>query len=70
MAIVTETSMALPAILGGKPEFEQLVPIVRPTLPRFEDLSDELSDIVGSGMVTRGQQLRKFEVPCSARSKA
>jgi len=61
MPTMTETSTARPAILGGKPEFEQLVPIVRPTLPRFEDLSDELSEIVGSGMVTRGQQLRKFE---------
>src|SRR5262249_44982509 len=57
----TETSTGRAAILGGKPAFEQLVPIVRPTLPRFEDLSEELAEIVGSGMVTRGQQLRKFE---------
>src|SRR5262245_42126865 len=58
---VTETSIGRPAILGGKPAFEQLVPIVRPTLPRIDELSDELAEIVGSGMVTRGQQLRKFE---------
>lgn len=61
MATMTETSIGRAAILGGKPAFEQLVPIVRPTLPRFEDLSEELAEIVGSGMVTRGQQLRKFE---------
>ncbi|HEY2827266.1 MAG TPA: DegT/DnrJ/EryC1/StrS family aminotransferase [Pirellulales bacterium] len=49
------------AILGGKPAFDQLLPIVRPTLPKFDQLNAELSEIIGSGMVTRGRHLRAFE---------
>jgi dTDP-4-amino-4,6-dideoxygalactose transaminase len=65
MAIVTETAIAnsikTPAVAGGKPAFDQLLPIVRPTLPKFDELAAEMSEIVGSGMVTRGRHLRAFE---------
>jgi dTDP-4-amino-4,6-dideoxygalactose transaminase len=61
MATAIETATKLPAILGGKPAFEQLLPIVRPTLPKFDELSAELAEIVGTGMVTRGRQLQAFE---------
>ena len=61
MATAIDTAAKLPAILGGKPAFEQLLPIVRPTLPKFDELSAELAEIVGTGMVTRGRQLRLFE---------
>jgi dTDP-4-amino-4,6-dideoxygalactose transaminase len=65
MATVTDSTKGIstksPAIIGGKPAFEQLVPIVRPTLPKFDELAAELSEIVGSGMVTRGRHLRAFE---------
>jgi dTDP-4-amino-4,6-dideoxygalactose transaminase len=65
MATVTDTTSAsankLPAIIGGKPTFDQLLPIVRPTLPSFDALSAEMAEIVGSGMVTRGRHLRAFE---------
>jgi dTDP-4-amino-4,6-dideoxygalactose transaminase len=65
MAIATDTatdiSIKSPAILGGKPAFEQLLPIVRPTLPKFDEIGAELSEIVSSGMVTRGRHLRTFE---------
>jgi len=65
MASVTETATGntskTPAIVGGKPAFEQLLPIVRPTLPKYDELAGEISEIVGSGMVTRGRHLRAFE---------
>jgi dTDP-4-amino-4,6-dideoxygalactose transaminase len=65
MASVTKTATInaskLPAIIGGKPTFEQLLPIVRPTLPKFDELAEEMSQIVDSGMVTRGRHLRAFE---------
>lgn len=50
-----------PAILGGRPAFEQFVPIVRPVLPKFDDLSEGLQNILDSRMVTRGRYLKEFE---------
>ncbi len=66
MATVTQVSQAKPAILGDQPAFEKLVPIVRPTLPKFDALSAEMAEIVGSGMVTRGRELRQFEEAAAA----
>jgi dTDP-4-amino-4,6-dideoxygalactose transaminase len=52
-----------PAVLGNSPAFETFVPIVRPTLPAFEDgLRDELARILESGNLTKGECLREFEV--------
>jgi dTDP-4-amino-4,6-dideoxygalactose transaminase len=51
-----------PAVLSQKPAFEAFVPIVRPTLPPFEDgLRDELAGILESGNLTKGEFLRKLE---------
>ena len=36
-------------------------------MPKFEELSAELAEIVGTGMVTRGRQLRAFEEAAAAR---
>ncbi len=60
-ATKTTSSSQSPAILGGRPTFEKLLPIVRPTLPKFEELREELAEVVTSGMVTRGRQLQMFE---------
>ncbi len=65
MATATDTSK-VPAVLGGKPAFEKLLPIVRPTLPKHEELASELAEIIGSGMVTRGRQLQLFEEAAAA----
>jgi dTDP-4-amino-4,6-dideoxygalactose transaminase len=62
----TATKAEAPAILGGHAAFEQLLPIVRPTLPSFDTISGEMAEIVGSGMVTRGRQLRAFEEAAAA----
>jgi dTDP-4-amino-4,6-dideoxygalactose transaminase len=50
-----------PALLGGMPAFEQLVPMVRPVLPSFEEMEEGIRHILKSGMVTRGKYLSAFE---------
>jgi dTDP-4-amino-4,6-dideoxygalactose transaminase len=60
---------SIPAVLGGAPAFDQLLPIVRPTLPSYEQLSGDFAEIIGTGMVTRGKQLRAFEEACAAHLK-
>jgi dTDP-4-amino-4,6-dideoxygalactose transaminase len=51
----------LPAVLGGKPKFQSKVNIVRPVLPDMTEISDGVEQILSTGMVTKGQFLRKFE---------
>src|SRR5262245_48606547 len=58
-----------PAVLGGVPAFDQLLPIVRPTLPTYDELAGEFAEIISSGMVTRGRQLRAFEEAAAAHLK-
>ena len=54
-------STDLPAILGGTPSFDRALPFVRPRLPRYADLENELREIISSGMLTKGARLRQFE---------
>ena len=51
----------IPAILGGSPVFDQRVHIVRPVLPQFADLANDIQRILESKMVTKGQYLETFE---------
>lgn len=51
----------LPAILGGAPAFRSKVNIVRPVLPDFSDVTDGVQHILRTGMVTKGEYLKKFE---------
>jgi dTDP-4-amino-4,6-dideoxygalactose transaminase len=50
-----------PAILGGKPLFDQMIPMVRPVLPAFSELSAGIQDILKTGMVTKGPYMQEFE---------
>jgi dTDP-4-amino-4,6-dideoxygalactose transaminase len=50
-----------PAVLGSQPVFESRVPIVRPTLPDFNEVAEGLRSIFTSGMLTAGRYLRGFE---------
>lgn len=50
-----------PTIVGGTPIFDQRVSIVRPVLPRLDELADELATIFETGMVTKGRHLAAFE---------
>ena len=51
----------LPAILGGDPVFQSKVQIVRPVLPDFMEMADEVQKILRTGMVTKGRHLNAFE---------
>lgn len=49
------------AILDGDPVFKQKIHIVRPVLPEFSELEDDLRGILSSRMVTKGKVLAEFE---------
>jgi dTDP-4-amino-4,6-dideoxygalactose transaminase len=51
----------LPAVLGGKPAFKELVPMVRPVLPSFSKMAGGVESILTTGMVTKGRFMREFE---------
>jgi dTDP-4-amino-4,6-dideoxygalactose transaminase len=51
----------MPALLGRKPVFSHKINIVKPQLPKPEELEEGLNEILLSGMVTKGSYLQKFE---------
>jgi len=53
-----------PAILGGKPIFDELLPITRPSLPELEEIKSELQDTFNSGIITNGKYVAEFEQRC------
>ncbi len=53
--------MDKPVVLGGKPTFETLLPITKPTLPNFDLLDDKYKEIFESGMITNSKYVREFE---------
>jgi len=50
-----------PAILGGRPAFDQPVAITKPTIPSIENLQRHYVKILESGMITNAQYVREFE---------
>ncbi len=44
--------MDKPAIIGGRKEFEEFLPIVRPSLPTLSQISVQVEEVLASGMVT------------------
>ncbi len=51
-----------PAILRTAPRFEKLVPLVRPTLPAYDDrLAHQVAELFQTGMVTKGKYLHELE---------
>ncbi len=50
-----------PALLGGEPLATAPIRLVRPVLPTFESMRDEIAETLSSGMVTKGGQLVAFE---------
>lgn len=50
-----------PAILGNAPVFERFVPLVRPTLPPYDELAREVVELFDTGMLTKGKHLQAFE---------
>ncbi|MEN3046210.1 MAG: DegT/DnrJ/EryC1/StrS family aminotransferase [Candidatus Hydrothermales bacterium] len=53
--------MKKPAILGGSPAFNTLLPISRPFCPKVKDLKEKLSDIFSTGQITNSKYVREFE---------
>ena len=50
-----------PTLREDSPLFEHRINLVRPTLPGFSDLADDVRDILSSGMVTKGRHVCAFE---------
>jgi len=50
-----------PAILGGKPAFNERLQMVKPVLPTFAEITESVSRILNTGMITKGQYMRDFE---------
>jgi dTDP-4-amino-4,6-dideoxygalactose transaminase len=50
-----------PTLMGTRPAFNYKIPIVRPTLPDFREVTDGVQSMLTTGMLTTGQYLRDFE---------
>lgn len=50
-----------PALLGGKPLANPAIRLVRPLLPTFDTVRDDIAATLRTGMVTKGQHLLAFE---------
>jgi len=50
-----------PAILGGEPFFDSLVPIIKPTLPLLDDIQVPLREILTTCMITNHKFVRELE---------
>ncbi len=51
-----------PAILGNAPVFDRPVPLVKPTLPAYDNrMATEVGELLATGMLTKGKHLRLFE---------
>jgi dTDP-4-amino-4,6-dideoxygalactose transaminase len=50
-----------PAILGGIPIFNDIVPIIQPTLPSLELITDQIEDILNSRMITNSKFVSQLE---------
>ncbi|MDI6786039.1 MAG: DegT/DnrJ/EryC1/StrS family aminotransferase [bacterium] len=49
------------AILGGKPVFNSLIPMVRPSLPPFKGIENRLKETFSSGLVTNAKYVELLE---------
>lgn len=49
------------SLVYASPTFDRKIDLVRPALPGYGDLAEDIRGIFGSGMVTKGQHLRAFE---------
>ena len=50
-----------PALLGSLPLFETKLRFANPVLPSFEEVADEIRDVLASGNVTKGKHLDLLE---------
>ncbi|MGH2787274.1 MAG: DegT/DnrJ/EryC1/StrS family aminotransferase [Actinomycetota bacterium] len=50
-----------PAVRGGRPAFPEPIPLVRPRVPTEDGLPTRIQEILGSGMLTNGANVRELE---------
>ena len=50
-----------PGLLGHSPIFKKQVPIAKPILPKIEELTEELKQILQTGILSKGPHRRDFE---------
>ena len=62
---MTGNAKRKPAFLGGKPMFDEPVPITLPTLPDPDILIDRYKKIVKSRMITNSTTVKEFEDMCA-----
>lgn len=55
-----------PAVLGGRPAFEPVIPLTKPTLPDWQTLAPDLEAVFRSGLVTNAAKVREFEAKAAA----
>lgn len=60
------TSTTQPAVLGGPAAFDPPLSLVRPTMPAWGELHDELEQIVTTGQLTKGRHLQGLEAEAAA----
>ncbi len=53
--------MDKPAVVGGKPVFSEMLPIIRPTLIEPEEIFADLKGIFDSGVLTQGEYGERLE---------
>lgn len=51
----------VPALLGANPTFGEKIPLTKPVLPTFESLAEGLEPIIESGILTKGDQVKRLE---------
>jgi len=54
--------MIKPAVLGGDPVFSSPIPFVRPPLPPFQRIEGPLTQLINTGILTKGKHLETFEM--------
>jgi dTDP-4-amino-4,6-dideoxygalactose transaminase len=59
--------LRIPAILSGRPFYGRLLPITRPKLPPYAELSADVQEIMGTGQLTKGKHLERFEAAVAER---
>ena len=52
---------AVPAVLGGKPIFDSLVPVSSSTLPDYSKVEERYKDTFKTGMITNWKYVREYE---------
>lgn len=58
--------MNLPAALGGRPTFTQLIPVARPLLPNIREVEAEFAGILRSGILSKGRHGTALESSVAA----